>query len=239
MSKPRPGLYDTLITEALSETLATLDRSLEPIRGELRAAEAPDRISLHIARLVARAVASLSESERAKAGLALARRLVTEVHTVVAHADVTPEQLIETGEVLHAIARRMPDGTAELIAGTLIPLLDTTLLTNAPGEPRVGSQLATEIQSADAISIVMAFIRYSGLRPLMDALKKLARPENLCACSRPSIPDQPRRVHSTNLLDSAQPCECPMTRRRHASMPKAGCLSGILDSPPRTLVPRT
>jgi superfamily II DNA or RNA helicase/HKD family nuclease len=134
---------------------------------------------LHIARLVARAVGSLTENERAKGGLALARRLVAEIQSAVAQADVAPEQLIETGEVLQAITRRKPDGTPEIVAGPLIPLLDTTLLTNAPGEPRVGSQLATEIHSADAISIVMAFIRYSGLRPLIDALK------NHCAAGKP------------------------------------------------------
>jgi superfamily II DNA or RNA helicase len=172
MSKTKPGLYDALITEALNATLATLDRSLVPIKGELRSAEASDRISLHVERLVARAISSLGDNERAKAGLALARRLVAEIQSAVDQVDVQPEQLIETGEVLQAIARRMPDGTPEIVAGPLIPLLDTTLLTNAPGEPRVGSQLATEIQSADAISIVMAFIRYSGLRPLLDALKK-------------------------------------------------------------------
>jgi superfamily II DNA or RNA helicase/HKD family nuclease len=179
MSNTRPGLYDTLITEALSETIATLDRSLVPIKGELRAAEAPDRISLHIARLVARAVDTVDERERAKAGLALARHLVKEIHSAVAQAEVIPEQLIETGEVLQAIARRNPDGTPEDIAGPLIPLLDTTLLTNAPGEPRVGSQLVTEIESADAICVVMAFIRYSGLRPLVEALRKH------CAAGKP------------------------------------------------------
>jgi hypothetical protein len=50
------------------------------------------------------------------------------------------------------------------IPGPLIPLLDTTLLTNAPGEPRVGSQVLAEIASADRIDIVMAFIRRSGIR---------------------------------------------------------------------------
>jgi superfamily II DNA or RNA helicase/HKD family nuclease len=172
MSNTRLGLYDTLITEALSATIARLDRSLVPIKGELRAAEASDRISLHIARLVARAIDTVDDKERAKAGLTLARHLVAEIHRAVSRAGVEPEQLIETGEVLQAIARRNPDGTPEAVAGPLIPLLDTTLLTNAPGEPRVGSQLVTEIESADAISIVMAFIRFSGLRPLIEALKK-------------------------------------------------------------------
>jgi len=172
MSNTKPGLYDTLITEALSETIARLDRSLVPIKGELRAAEAPDRISLHISRLVARAIATVDEKERAKAGLALARHLVTEIHKAVDQAEIHLEQLIETGGVLQAIARRNPDGTPEAVAGPLIPLLDTTLLTNAPGEPRVGSQLVTEIESADSICVVMAFIRYSGLRPLIEVLRK-------------------------------------------------------------------
>ena len=52
----------------------------------------------------------------------------------------------------------------------LIPLLDTTLLTNAPGEPRVGNQLLTELHSADRIDLVMAFIRRSGIGPLLDTL---------------------------------------------------------------------
>jgi HKD family nuclease len=52
----------------------------------------------------------------------------------------------------------------------LIPLLDTVLLTNAPGEPRMGHQVKTEIDSADRIDVVMAFIRLTGIRPLLEAL---------------------------------------------------------------------
>ncbi|MEI2637415.1 MAG: DEAD/DEAH box helicase family protein, partial [Microthrixaceae bacterium] len=51
-------------------------------------------------------------------------------------------------------------------------LLDTTLLTNAPGEPGLWAQLRSEIASADRIDLVMAFIRRSGISPLYDALKR-------------------------------------------------------------------
>ena len=57
------------------------------------------------------------------------------------------------------------------IAQPLIPLLDTALLTNSPGEPVVGSQLRAEIDSADRIDVVMAFIRRSGIAPLLGALR--------------------------------------------------------------------
>ena len=78
---------------------------------------------------------------------------------------------IEPGAILRAVLARLPDGTAETMPSPLIPLLDTTLLTNAPGEPRVGNQLLAEIHSADRVDLVMAFIRRSGIAPLLTALR--------------------------------------------------------------------
>jgi hypothetical protein len=59
-----------------------------------------------------------------------------------------------------------PDGTPKHIPEPLIPLLDTTLLTNTPGKPGVGAPLRTEVHSADRIDVVMAFVRRSGIVPL-------------------------------------------------------------------------
>ena len=73
--------------------------------------------------------------------------------------------------MLTAIGEWLPDGTVRMPSRPLIPLLDTTLLTNAPGEPRLGSQILTEIESADSIDVVMAFVRRSGLLPLIAALR--------------------------------------------------------------------
>jgi len=74
--------------------------------------------------------------------------------------------------VLHAVLRLRPDGEPALLEEPLIPLLDTTLLTNAPGEPTLWSQLRSEIESSDAIDVVMAFIRWSGITPLAANLRR-------------------------------------------------------------------
>jgi HKD family nuclease len=79
---------------------------------------------------------------------------------------------IEPAAVLQAVRRRNPDGTPAQMGVPLIPLLDTTLLTNAPGEPTLWSQLRSEIESADGIDVVMAFIRRSGIGPLIDSLQR-------------------------------------------------------------------
>lgn len=166
------GLYEELISEALEQELARLPPSLVPEREGLRPAEAGDRLALYLARLVERAVDGLPERERVERGLALARTLVATLAGELRREELRSDAPIDQEPVLRAIHARKPDGTPEPIAQPLIPLLDTTLLTNAPGEPHVGHQLLAEIDSADRIDLVMAFIRRSGIRPHLDALRR-------------------------------------------------------------------
>jgi superfamily II DNA or RNA helicase len=166
------GLYEVFVTEALERELGGLDSTLEPIRTALRAPEAADRIALHLARVIERAVNSISEGERSEVGLDLARRLIDLIRDLPSAAEFSAERPAAAGDVLQIIASRLPDGRPDIVSAPMIPLLDTTLLTNAPGEPRVGSQILTEIRSADSIDIVMAFIRHSGISPLIEALRR-------------------------------------------------------------------
>ena len=172
MTSLERGLYEVLVTEGLEEQLGGLDAALEPIRSALRTPEAADRIALHLARVIERAVKSIAEAERTEAGLDLARRLIDLIRELPSAADFGAERPAGAGDVLESIAGRLPDGRPDTVGAPMIPLLDTTLLTNAPGEPRVGSQILTEIRSADAIDIVMAFIRYSGIDPLLESLRR-------------------------------------------------------------------
>ena len=168
--KPR-GLYETLITEALAARLRELDRRLHVHSDDLRPADAADRIALHLGRIVQRALGAVEDGRRGRdrdRPCADARRRDRGARR---RAGTSHDAPVESGTVLRAILARLPDGTPEVIPEPLIPLLDTTLLTNAPGEPRVGSQVLAEIHSADRIDVVMAFIRRSGIAPLLDALR--------------------------------------------------------------------
>jgi superfamily II DNA or RNA helicase len=172
MASLERGLYEVLVTEALQESLSELDPALEPIRSALRAPEAANRIALHLSQVIERAVNGITERDRTIVGLDLARRLIEVIRELPPAADFGAERPTIDGDVLQSVVSRLPDGHLESVSAPMIPLLDTTLLTNAPGEPRVGSQILTEIESADAIDIVMAFIRYSGIAPLLAALAR-------------------------------------------------------------------
>lgn len=172
MPEARRGLYETLLTEAIGDWLGSLDSRLHPELVGLRSAEAADRIALHLARVVERAVDDLPDDSRVPDGVRLARSLVDIVSSGSKAKGLQSERPSETSQVLRAIRGSLLDGRPEVIDAPLIPLLDTTLLTNAPDEPRVGSQIQAEIASADRIDVVMAFIRLSGIRPLKDALRR-------------------------------------------------------------------
>ena len=156
---------------ALRGRLAQLDEDLV-MRQRLRYADAPDRIAQLLARQVARALEAVPEAERVATGVEVARRLLEALHDRLPKTDPALEAPALPGELLSAIAERQPDGRPRMAGRPMIPLLDTTLLTNAPGEPRVGHQVLTEIESADSIDVVMAFIRTSGLLPLREALRE-------------------------------------------------------------------
>ncbi|WP_040491871.1 DUF3427 domain-containing protein [Ilumatobacter nonamiensis] len=167
MGEVEPGLYESLVTADLAGRLA----SLEPLtidRRDLHTAEAPDRIAQHLSRQIERALRDVRDDQRLEVGIAVARDLLTRLSELT---QTEPQDLpISPATILHAILGTRPDGTPAPMGSPLIPLLDTTLLTNATGEPSLWNQLISEIESSERIDVVMAFIRLSGIRPLVDAL---------------------------------------------------------------------
>jgi hypothetical protein len=144
----------------------------EPEFMDLRNADAADRIAFHVAKVIESALDSLPDEDRAAASIRLARYLIDEIAGKTNAQSLVAERPIDSLQMLRAIRSHLPDGSFEHIESPLIPLLDTALLTNAPGEPRVGRQIQAEIASSDRIDVIMAFIRRTGIAPLRDDLKR-------------------------------------------------------------------
>ncbi|MCA9509145.1 MAG: DUF3427 domain-containing protein [Myxococcales bacterium] len=172
MARPDRGIYEKLISEAFERELRELAPSFAVDREELRPAEAGDRLALFLARVVESAVESLPEKERVQRGLELVRDVVQRIADRAESAHLRDESPVRERPVLRAVRGLRPDGSVETLEPPLVPLLDTTLLTNAPGEPRVGAQLRSEIDSASRIDIIMAFIRRSGITQFIDGLRR-------------------------------------------------------------------
>jgi hypothetical protein len=129
------GLYEQLLTELLQHQLdgQPAGRSIE--LAKLHPAEAPDRFALHLANVVERALNSLDEADRVAAGVTLARELIERIVAAAKDDELAVERPVD-GRLLKAVRLLRPDGEPEEIEQPGIPLLDTTLLTNAPGNVR-------------------------------------------------------------------------------------------------------
>ena len=165
------GLYQSLLTESLVQQLQELDIHLTARQSDLHVEEAPDRLAMHLAKVIQTAIASLSKDKRIEVGGELTQKLIQLLVDSTQANDLKTEKLALPPRMLKSIDGRKPDGTIDEVVEPLIDLLDTTLLTNANGEPRIGSQIISEIPSAERIDLVMAFIRKSGIRPMMEELR--------------------------------------------------------------------
>jgi superfamily II DNA or RNA helicase/HKD family nuclease len=172
MTDLHPGLYEQLLTRGLAERLRTVGERLVIESGPVHADEAADRISLHLSRLLRQAINALDPKERASLGATLARDVVSLLEAHEGLGIDTGDRPVEPAMILRALLGHRPDGTTASLPLPATPLLDTTLLTNAPGEPRVGHQLRTEFPSADRVDILMAFVRQTGIRPMLDLMRR-------------------------------------------------------------------
>lgn len=172
MAELLPGLYEQLVTLGLAERLQAVGSSRVVDCGPLHDHEAADRIALYLGRLLRQAVEALPSRQRASLGIALAREVVALLEGHETSGVDPSDRPLEVATVMRALLAVRPDGTPATLPLPATPLLDTTLLTNAPGEPRVGYQLASEIPSADRIDVLMAFVRQTGIRPMLDLLRR-------------------------------------------------------------------
>lgn len=166
-----PGVYEQVVSAHVATILASIPDKLVNT-AQIHPAEVGTRIAWHVARELETLLRQTPDATR----IAIASEVVTAVaralQEVIPAARTAPLILTTQPTTLRAIGTPLPDGQPRFPEPPLISVLDTTLLTNAPGEPRVGHQISAEIESADRIDVLMAFIRITGIRPLADRLRR-------------------------------------------------------------------
>ena len=169
MAEFEMGLYETLVTESFRHDLGEYLES-QVLITPLNEGDVADRLSRHVGAILEQVLSDLPEDDRIQRSIGIANVLLNTIDEIVGR--VSNDRLENPGRVLRAVMPQGPDGRPRQYLEPLVPLLDTALLTNAPGEPALWNQLLTEIDSSDGIDVVMAFVRRSGIRPLLPSLRR-------------------------------------------------------------------
>ncbi len=169
-----PGLYEQLVTESLARALKELPEERVQT-AELDPADAHVALTRHCAGVLARALQTVPAEKRLEVQLELCNWLL------LALGERLPDAQVGDGERLATPARQLVSIARPPTAGREVrhplrpstPLGFNALLVNAGrGEPTVGGELAREIDSADEIDLLCAFIRWHGLRILLAPLER-------------------------------------------------------------------
>lgn len=177
----KQGLYEQIINNITRKQLTDLDPSLYDIGKEpLDPEEARKQLSTYLATVTRRALKIIREqnSDDDEAILAQVRTcndIITTLKDSLGPVEYNELQLDERGEVLTYVYSKLNHIRGvkeEKVLRPVTPLSQSSLFTGSHSEPNMMSELKHEIMTSNQVDLLVSFIKWSGLRCLMEQLEQ-------------------------------------------------------------------
>lgn len=175
------GLYEQLINQITRKQLDSLDTHLfvfgtEPLDPE----EARKQLSTYLATVTRRALKIIREQSRDDDDAILSQvkvcnDIIAILRTTLGPSEASDWQLDEQGEVLtyvHSKLNHIRGVQQEQVIRPTTPLSQSSLFTGAHSEPNMMGELKREIVTSNRVDLLVSFIKWSGLRCLMEQLEQ-------------------------------------------------------------------
>lgn len=172
----QPGLYEQVVNEGIGGELD----ALPPQRRATAAidkAEASQVLAQYLAEVAQKGLEDLADKGGdVAAQIGLVNRLIQTIEHTTQEADFAPLRVDGRAEQLHALLREndpllVMDRTASDLPRPETSLARSSLFTGALKEPQMYSELKKEIACADRIDMLVSFIKWSGLRLILEELR--------------------------------------------------------------------
>ncbi|NYH93252.1 superfamily II DNA or RNA helicase/HKD family nuclease [Actinopolymorpha rutila] len=159
------GLFETLVTTGLRAKVEMLAAEFKASTAVVDKADQPEVLARYLREVATRVLSSKSDlQERVQ--------LLNEALRILEPDGADP--VVEPPQQLTRVSRLAAPGVLALPdTRPTTPLSDAALLTNSPGEPSLGSELRSEIDTADGVDLLCAFVKWHGLRVLESQLALL------------------------------------------------------------------
>ncbi|MCR5089986.1 MAG: DUF3427 domain-containing protein [Oscillospiraceae bacterium] len=167
------GLYEEVINEELDHELAGIDKLSQT--APIDEAEAPKVLAKYVAELVERELDHLRDKGgKLREQVALTNQIIKTIQAETREAGFSVLTVAERAEQLLALYDRKDSIWAiDEKARVLRPetsIAQSSLFTGALHEPQMYTELKKEIISCNRIDMLVSFIKWSGLRLIMDEL---------------------------------------------------------------------
>ncbi len=171
----KPGLYDQLLTLALQDDLEAMADPRMYAIAPVDAEDAHTVIAQFLEHILVNGLAMFRGGDMAQRQQRLVERIVGTLIEELGQ-DWTHQLNIATPLRRLLAIHAQPQESVPDLPST--PLARSALFTGTRLDPSLGSQLRKEIATADRVDILCSFIRWSGLRVLLDDLRKLSHGES-------------------------------------------------------------
>ncbi|WP_239647283.1 DUF3427 domain-containing protein [Nocardiopsis baichengensis] len=168
---PVEGLYEQLITSKLQSELARIDGTEWGIQSEtLDEVMASHVLADHLFQRVRSLLTEVPKERQVE----VANRLLAAIDDQDAPED--PVEVVrvghdDNGRPARLLALHPGDDPGVYKIRPSTPITESALLTNLPEEPGIGHEIRQELVTADRVDLLCAFVKWSGMRTLRDALK--------------------------------------------------------------------
>lgn len=168
-----PGLYELLVTRAVEEGLGAVG-VLPP---DLLDKRSPALMARHVGSLLERALRTLDDDDSRRQQVELVNRLLAVIRESAPSAfdDDRDDVVAPPRELAEVSPGTTPGGDLIRFERPTIPLGDAALLVNGRGEPAIGNELNRELASVDAVDVLIPFVRWSGVRIVIDRLAEVVQ----------------------------------------------------------------
>lgn len=165
----KEGIYENLITDGLKQNM--LDASVEGLvckQEDIDGAESPNMLTEHLSRIIRNRLAdeSLTTEERAS----FVNRLIDFL------GEDKEEKIVDDKQMLAAVVSAQEEArlkaTNSTLARPLTGFRTSNLFTGGQSRVSLSSEIERDIESADSISMIVSFLKLSGVNLIYDHLKR-------------------------------------------------------------------
>ncbi|MBS5939999.1 DEAD/DEAH box helicase [Clostridium sp.] len=177
----KQGLYEQVINTEIQEQLNNLENEKFIIdKSKIDNEEAKTILSQYISKVIRKSLNYIRDKEKEDSDKLLKQieacnEIINILSEVSNEDDIKKYEIDKNGEILNALYSKVNNKKAlkkEKVVRPVTPLSQSSLFTGASLEPNMLGELNKEILTSDSIDLLVSFIKWSGLRCIIESLKE-------------------------------------------------------------------
>lgn len=183
----KEGLYEQVINKEILQQLENIEQENFIIdKDKIDKEEAKAILSQYISQVIRKSLNYIrdkekEDSEKLIKQIQACNDIINILSQVSNEEDIKKYEIDKNGEMLNALYSKINNKRAinnKAAIRPITPLSQSSLFTGSGQEPNMLGELNKEILSCDSIDLLVSFVKWSGIRCIMDSLTEATREQN-------------------------------------------------------------